>query len=433
MITLREKIIELYNEYGIDSSSNKLVYEHYNELKNEGFIGEDTSELSFQKYACIIRRYIEQKGLYILDDENDLADFNSKLHRENQRLKDLRRIETKDTREQERLTNALLEANNELLKVIEKHSVQLQKTTKEHSVKDTEHYGVINLSDLHLNELINSESISNKFDFDIASKRLKKLAINAKKMFASYKVKTILIAMTGDLLNSDRRLDELLSMATNRTQATLLSCYLLQQFILDLNKSFNIKIASVIGNESRVREEYGFSEIIASDSYDVMIENILKIMFKNCKGIDFVLGGPIEKVVSLNGFTILMLHGDKLNQTSLERSIYSKIAKYAHKDVRVDYVLFGHLHEARISDYYARCASLAGGNAYSDEGLNLISKASQNIFIIDSKNKDIHGIKVDLQNTNDIVGYNIIKELEAYNAKSNNKLHESKVIVQVVV
>ncbi len=432
-MTLREKIIGLLTEYGIDKPNYREVYNHYDELKNLGLINENTTELSFQQYVCHIRKYLETRSFYEHDSDNDLAEYNSKLHRESQRLKDLRRIETKDLREQERLANALLEANNELISVLKEYNTPLQKITKEHPTKESEYYGIINLSDLHFNELIDAESITNKYDFNIASTRLKKLAFHSKKIFSQYKIKTILIAMTGDMMNSDRRLDELLSMATNRTKATMHSCYLLEQFILDLNKNFNIKIASVVGNESRVKDEFGFSEIIASDSYDVMIDSILRIMFKNCKGIEFVDGGIIEKVVSLDGFNILLLHGDKLNQTSLERSVYSKIAKYAHKDVRIDYVLFGHLHEARIADYYARCSSLAGGNPYSDEGLNLISKASQNIFIINPKLKDIHGIKVDLQNTVGTIGYTTIKDLEEYNSKSVSKLQENKVIVQVVV
>ena len=40
--------------------------------------------------------------------------------------------------------------------------------------------------------------------------------------------------MQGDLLNSDRRLDELLQMATNRTKATFLEVDIFQQIILHL-------------------------------------------------------------------------------------------------------------------------------------------------------------------------------------------------------
>jgi predicted phosphodiesterase len=355
------------------------------------------------------------------------------LHKDNQRLKDLRRIDSKLLREDIRTSNVLEELNKSFIKLLENNN--LKSFTKQHKAPNDKvlSYGVINLTDLHFNELISAESISNKYDFDIAGKRLKKLANHAKKIFNSYGIKDILLACTGDFLNSDRRQEEKMSMATNRTQATLLSCYLLEQFIIDLNDSFNIKIASVIGNESRVNDDYAYAEIIASDNYDMMIESILRIMFKNCKGVSFVDGGKIEKVVSLGGVNILLLHGDKLSHSSIDRAIYSKMAKYAHKGIIIDYVLFGHLHEAMVSDYFARGSSLAGGNSYSDEGLNLISKASQNIFIIEPKAKDIHGIKVCLQNIKDIIGYDINKNLEAYNAKSVSKLHDSKTILQIVL
>lgn len=427
MKTTKEIILRMFEEHGIMSIKDIDVNPYYDEaIENHN---SNMTLKSFKQYCNHVRQQLELEKIYYEDDQHklDTPKHNIKLHRENQRLKDLRRIENNDLRNKERYENALIELNTELINLLQKND--LSKFTKLHDVKsNSANYGVIHLTDLHFNELIDSVSIDNKYDFTIASKRLHKLAQQAKKLFNAYNIKTIVLADTGDFLNSDRRLDEKLSMATNRTQATLLACYLLEQFILDLNKSFNVNITYVVGNESRVNEDYGFSEIIASDSYDTMIHSILKIMFKNCKGIKFLDSGPIETVVSLGQdndvFNILLLHGDKISHTNLERSIYSKIAKYSHKKIVIDYVLFGHLHETRIADYYARGASLAGGNAYSEEGLNLISKASQNIFIIQPKTKDIIGCKIDLQNVDDIQGYSVINALEAYNAKSVTKLNE---------
>ena len=52
--------------------------------------------------------------------------------------------------------------------------------------------------------------------------------------------------------------------------------------------------------------------------------------------------------------------------------------------------------------------------------MNLTSKASQLIGIFYS-DKSNNIMKVDLQNVDNIKGYDIIKELESYNAKSVNK------------
>ena len=111
----------------------------------------------------------------------------------------------------------------------------------------------------------------NLMDFEIASKRCKHFVKKATKYFKAFGVTNILVAMTGDLLNSDRRLDELLNMATNRAKATFLAVDILQQVIMDLNSNFNVSVAMVTGNESRVKKDWGWSKTLASDNYDFTI------------------------------------------------------------------------------------------------------------------------------------------------------------------
>ena len=60
-------------------------------------------------------------------------------------------------------------------------------------------------------------------------------------------------------------------MATNRAKATFLGTHLLKHFILDINQVANVSVACVTGNESRVNEELGWVDIVASDNYDFTI------------------------------------------------------------------------------------------------------------------------------------------------------------------
>ena len=103
--------------------------------------------------------------------------------------------------------------------------------------------GVIQLSDLHFNELINIKS--NQYDFNIASKRLQKLAREARKYFLVNGVTDIFLTLTGDLMNSDRRLEELMAQAVNRSKATFVAVQILENMIVDLNQHFNVHIAGV--------------------------------------------------------------------------------------------------------------------------------------------------------------------------------------------
>ena len=72
---------------------------------------------------------------------------------------------------------------------------------------------------------------------------------------------------------------------------------------------------------------------------------------------------------------------------------------------------------------------MCGSNDYADKGLHLTGRASQNIYIF-HKNGNRDGIKIDLQNTDDI-GYNIDDSLFAYNTKSVEKLFKKNQIIEI--
>jgi len=117
-----------------------------------------------------------------------------------------------------------------------------------------------------------------------------------------------------------------------------------------------------------------------------------------------------------------MTHGD----------LSKAISKWAKKGVIIDMIMCGHLHETNITDTLLRTGSLVGNNAYADAGLNLYSRASQNYYIID-ENGNLDATRVDLQaigDENDM--YEIIDELNFYNAKSIDKLKDTKNILTIV-
>ena len=103
----------------------------------------------------------------------------------------------------------------------------------------------------------------------------------------------------------------------------MLAVYLLEQFLVDLNEDFNLKVAQVIGNEARVKDEPGWSNIVASDNYDYMIFNILRHSLRTARGIEFILGDPQELCVNVAGQNILLLHGQQI-RNSVESSIEPK-------------------------------------------------------------------------------------------------------------
>tara|TARA_Y100000593_G_scaffold91251_1_gene179564 strand:- start:759 stop:2144 length:1386 start_codon:yes stop_codon:yes gene_type:complete len=355
-------------------------------------------------------------------------EYYQRLVKRAQKQADLLRVERKQTRETSRVNNMLEELTGALLDVLSDQN--LSKKTKRHTNKvEKASVGILHLSDLHFGEQI-TEIGDNVFDLNVAAARLKKFVNKAKNYFKSNGVTDILIAMTGDLVNSDRRLDEVTTNATNRASVIFCAVDILQQLILDLNEDFNVTVASVCGNESRIGKDVGWVNYIASDSFDAIIHNILSRLFEKSAGVRFInMHDPLECVVEVNGAHILLVHGHNgtANTARAEGDVSKYRAKYSTRGVGIDYVIFGHIHSAYISDSFARSSGLPGGNAYSDKALNLTSRSSQNVYLV-SSDKSIDGMKIDLQMYDKNDTYTV-SEAEAYKAAPK----DGTVVIQSVI
>ena len=358
-------------------------------------------------------------------EDLELLRENVRYRKEKQKAQDVTRIERKGFREHARIENAVEEYSKELKQLFENN--KLHKLTKSHKISKRA-VGVIQFSDVHFNELV--ELQNNRYDFKVASQRCQYFVEKASAYFKINNVSQVVVALTGDLMNSDRRLDELLNQASNRAKATFLAVDIMQQVILDLSKRFNVSVANVVGNEGRANKELGWSNSVATDNYDYTIFSCLKYLFKDSK-VHFIDGDPSELVINVAGQNLLMIHGHGAVGAGVEKSINQICGRYSMKGIKIDYVIFGHVHSARVGDCFGRSSSMVGANDYSEKALNLGGRASQNAYVFyDNGNRD--GIKIDLQNV-DCDGYEIDKTLEAYNAKSAKKSRKTETIFKVVV
>ena len=250
--------------------------------------------------------------------DKEVIEENLKLAKRSQKQADLNRIKNKSFREHVRLENALVEYNKALVDILKTES--LKTTIKQHESKGKQAI-IVQIADTHFNELVDLKH--NKYDFEVASKRLQKFAHHIKEYASFYSVNEMFIAITGDLLNSDRRLDEKLAMSTNRAKATFLGVHLLKHFILDLNSIANVSVGCVSGNESRAYE-LGWVDMVATDNYDFTIFEILRMLLPD---INFITSGGLELVVEVNGHNVLLIHGHQLGNMQND-----KIAKVIRKD-----------------------------------------------------------------------------------------------------
>ena len=368
-----------------------------------------------------LRKQVREVVHYLIADK-DIVEYNIRLAKQKQKFQDLNRIERKSFREGTRQENALIEYNTEIIKLLKRESLNTKLSKKKHN---TESVIVIQLADLHLNELVELES--NKYDFDIASKRLQKYAYKVKEYIKFHKANKVLIAITGDLINSDRRLDELMAAATNRAKATFLGVHLLKHFILDINEIAEVQVCCVTGNESRVNQELGWVNLVSSDNYDFTIFEMLRLLLPD---INFLRGDALELVVEINGKNMLVIHGHQLGRMT-NNEVGKTISKYSAKGVIIDFIICGHLHETMIRDNIARSASLVGSNSYSEKALNLSGRAAQNIYIFTNDGRQ--DVRIDLQDVDGWNGYDIDMELASYNTKSLEKTHKKETIFKIIV
>ena len=376
-----------------------------------------------QRYAC---KKCRVKTVYpICDADHDVIRENVRLSKQKQKAQDKNRIFNKSFREHARIENAVEEYSKELKTLFENNKLN---TTINTFKVNNKAVGVIQFSDVHFNELVELEN--NRYDFKVASSRVRYFVNKSRLYFKTANITNVVIALTGDLMNSDRRLDELLNQATNRAKATFLGVDILQQAILDLNDDFNVTVASVVGNEGRANKELGWSNVIATDNYDYTIFQCLRYLFRK-NSVKFVHGDPSELVINVAGQNLLMMHGHGALKGKLDTSVNQIAGRYSLKGIKIDYVIFGHVHSARVGDNFGRSSSMVGANDYSEKALNLNGRASQNCYIF-YKNGNRDGIKVDLQNVNQ-KGYDIDESLEAYNAKSAEKRKTKTTIFEVGV
>jgi len=355
-----------------------------------------------------------------------------------QKFMDKNRVQNATFRAGARYYNAVEELTAELVQLLSSYKLGNPPKRKSRSGQGHERVGIVQLSDLHLNEVVQAADTQdrNEFNYDVAAKRLEKYADEVIDLFKHKGISIIMVALTGDVLNSDRRLDELLCNAGNRSKALAVALDLLQQFIRQLSEHFSISVLSICGNESRKDIEIGSTSKAFTHNYDYDTHVMLESLFSaSGSGVTFLpLTSAYEMVVDVMGHGVLFVHGHQYEGSAkLQDTVAKDVAKFARAGVIVDYTIFGHVHCTHISDSFARSGSLPGGNAYSGHKLLVSSRASQNAYVVDAGG--VTAVAIDLQDCDGYAGYEYRKELVAGSGmrKSVDKSRDNTTVFKLVI
>lgn len=408
---LRDLCFALYGELGSYQAVAEALREEFPELPQVDWL---RKLVKIELQATL--KSDDTDAAEVNPDAEILAE-NVKLAKKAQLQLDINRLERKTFRDHAQAYNALERLNQEILTVLHAYGAELSTLPRRTGPYDSDSpVAILHLSDLHFNELINLPH--NTYDFEVAAKRLQLLAQKTKLYAHAHGCQRVVIALGGDLINSDRRIDEVLSMCTNRARAVVLAVHLLRQLVMDLRADFFIDMFGITGNEGRAKQELAWGDPAVTDSYDASVYFMLQELLTAYpdKGLRIYPLEGNESLFKIHNQTFLLLHGHQINASD-QRKVQSILGKHsAVAGQQVTHILCGHIHASMVGDYASRNASLAGANAYSDEGLNFASKAAQNLHIVDKTSLD--GVKLDVQDTQGVAGYEIIPQLEAHCARS---------------
>lgn len=363
-----------------------------------------------------------------VDEDTELIEYNVRLAKQKQKFQDTNRIERKAFREHARIENAVEEYGKALNKQL-KHLGSKLKLNLNRAHKKGGWIGIIQITDVHANELVDLPH--NQYNFEVLSKRLKKYISESLNYFKYLGTEKVVMAFTGDLLNSDRRLDELLNQATNRSKASVIMAHFVVQCILDVAKYYPVNIVSVLGNESRVSKEMTFSDEAFSDNYDFTIVAMAKeiIEASNIPDVNFLSIDKMETILNFGEQSWLFAH-DISKYTDKQGKTQQAIGRYALSGNKVDFAIGGHIHAFRGTDISCRSGSMVGSNSYNEHALNLYGRASGVCYAVKGKDKRMQYI--DLQEANN-KGYEYESKLEAYNIKSSGKLKPKEAVLKIVI
>ena len=364
----------------------------------------------------------------------ELEDELIKLEANKQRVTDknnyLRKVNRENYRQYNLLEEMCATLDENLKNYSDKYFSNLS-SIKEIKTKNTDKKGILCLSDLHINEIITpSYANGNAWDLDVLCCRMRKYISRATKIFKNEGVKELYVFCLGDFVGECRRIDKKMALMTSSVNASMILVSLLSKVFVELSKSFKLNITFVVGNESRISSigecsnnwnQMSSLPLIASENWDWMIWNTLKMLFadKN-KNIKFIMpNNIIQSVVEIpisedKTFNALITHGHILKGIPNDKTVGNILQDYAHRNIRIDAMFIGHYHSSRLSSFLQMCGTMKGGDAWTSNDCGFVTRAVQNIFLINDDGS-LEGIGIDLQNYNPNEKYILDKELEIYN------------------
>ena len=249
---------------------------------------------------------------------------------------------------------------------------------------------VLMLSDLHIG--VECDNFYNKYNLEIATKRLDKLADDVIEYCLARKVSRLTVCNLGDMIHGIIHVNARLEQQFDVIDQIIKAAELLANFLNKVNLHIpNLIYRSVLDNHSRA---------VANKSEHVEKENLSRLIDwylmsrLNGSNITFAqdnLDAGLGKFKLLNSKNVVFVHG---HQDSIDKSLQNFVGA---TEEFIHYALLGHYHSEKMKSFQGFkvfCnGSIVGTEQYA-LGRRLFNKPSQTLLIFEGNN--ILNISIDL-------------------------------------
>lgn len=243
---------------------------------------------------------------------------------------------------------------------------------------------VLMISDWHIG--VDCDNFYNKYNFEVAKERVKKLTEDVINYCKSFKVQRLNVVNLGDLIHGKIHKNARIEQELNVVDQTLKAAELLAEMLNKLQEAApEVVYRSVIDNHARMDAD--LEEALQGENFGILIDHITDLRLKLSKAkVQFVydnLDESMGKFTLLNGKNVAFAHGHLDSINKAYQNFTAATREFIH------YVLLGHYHEEKAKSYNG-CkvlvnSCLSGVEQYA-LSKRLFGIPSQSLLLFEDKN-----------------------------------------------
>ena len=390
MSDLNRKENESFFEWKLRLSLMKLnheIDEDWQELID--ILGLDMSPCHYRKISYGYKEYDEYiksktKEMIAEEEYQKLLDKEIQLKKEKIKIRDMKNQLNKQIREQAR-HESVEEILKNKLDDFEPQVIEYKE------VKNNGKSAIALWSDWHYG--IEVDSVINKFNPDICRERVKRLVNKTITHCKTHDIDELHVFIAGDIISAENYNIIRLQNRENLIDQIINASDLLTQSLIEIAKHIpKIKIGICTGNHCRSHEKGNADN---RDNYIHLIRRYVELGVSRVENIEFHVNHFDDEIIDakINGLSVIATHGDKVSKTNPSYKLAALL------DEKIDLLLLGHWHEARMETNHRTIVEVNGSIVSSDQyarNMNLFAYPTQKLLIIgDQEVECVYNIRLD--------------------------------------